>query len=93
MVSSNNVTITKHGGSLRLVSNHGSRIASSEIPPATVAALRAHFAAERMPEDAQALVDELHGVTVAFGDMSPIGNLARRARRALEAAYPQKGVE
>ena len=37
-------------------------------------------------DEIKQLIDELHGVAVVFGDMSPIGNIARRARAAIEAA-------
>ncbi len=40
--------------------------------------------------DNEKLIEELRGVVAVFGDMNPIGNLARRAERALSrAAAPE----
>lgn len=38
-------------------------------------------------KDLDALIEEHRGVIAAFGDMSPIGNLARRTIRALETVF------
>jgi hypothetical protein len=81
----NDVTITESGSSLRV---QGLRV--FELHPAEVAALRAHFAAERMPEDVQKLVDEAdHLLSYSRADMGVrvlIGQLAA----ALKAVYSQK---
>lgn len=103
-MTSNGVTITENvSGGVDVHTPSG----VSWLDPEEVAALRAHFAAERMPEDVQELVQEL------------VTRLRERARRlaarrevegykpdredtiaeieaavaALEAAYSQKGVE
>ncbi len=82
-MSSNDVTITENGRGgvfIRPVSGGGIELDSDEV-----AALRAYFAAERMPEDVQALVDEAREVIdrgVAPGDRAPL----RAVLDALEAA-------
>ena len=91
MVSSNNVTITEYGLSLLV---RGLRV--FVLHPSEVAALRAHFAAERMPEDVQTLVDEAN----AWRNEDPatevvsarVASLVGRLTDALEAAYSRKGA-
>lgn len=85
-MSSNGVTITeRENGDLWV---EGPDFGNFIKPPA-VAALRAYFAAERMPEDVQALLAkaqkfvELRGFTQAT-------NLVDELALALEAVYSQK---
>src|SRR5690606_19258798 len=58
VMSGNNVKITEHDGFMRFEHKSGRY---TTIDPEEVAALREHFAAERMPEDVQALVERVRG--------------------------------
>ena len=87
-MSGNNVTLTEQGH--LVVGNVG-------IPAAVVPAIEAHyrakFAAERMPEDVRALVDELRSARGGYPLDSGTVALLDRAITALEAGYSQKGAE
>lgn len=103
MVSSDDVTITETGDGWLEVAEVGHEGAA--LRPAEVAALRAHFVAERMPEDVQTLVDEARENVESAARGVPDSQAARlragiaddprlalivRLTRALEAAYSQK---
>jgi len=105
MVSSNGVTITERDDGALAIRSPGN--GGSIIYPVEVAALRARFAAERMPEDVQALVEWARDAALALEAATEIGKRSCRAGdhlnysnhdrllrefAALEAAY-SKGAD
>jgi len=79
------VKITEQEGSLWVETPYSGL---AILPPRAVAALREHFAAERMPEDVQKLVAEARSEDAA----RPSWEIALDLADALEAAYSRKGA-
>ena len=84
-----NVTITELTDGALIVQRLG--LPDVVIYPEVAVALREHFAADRMPEDVQALVERARDAA-AFWTEAP-QRLLHQLADALEAAYSQKGAD